>query len=196
MELDAVLNGTNLVVLAITGLITLAYSAAAYVLQGIGLFTVAKRRGIEKPWLAWIPVADVWTLGCISDQYRYVNQGVDPKLRKKLLWLSIVFEALMIPYNALDTYETAVGEFAVGEMFAVVFILIAIPTAVFGIMAVVHQFKAIFDYFRSCTPNRATLYLLLSIFVPLASPILVFLVRNKDLGMPSKADEPPSAPTE
>ena len=190
MELDAIFNGTNLAVLAITGFVTLACSAAAYVLQGIGLFTVAKRRGIERPWLAWIPVAEMWTLGCISDRYRYVTQGIDPKLRTKLLWTMIAYQVLRIPLEALDIYEAAVGKFAVGGLLTVVVLLTSIPATVFGITAIVHQFKALYDYFRSCTPDRATLYLLLSIFVPFAQVILVFMARNKDLGMPPKTEIP------
>ena len=45
-------------------------SIAAYVLQALGLYTIAKRRGISNPWLAWVPVAWVWVLGSISDQFR------------------------------------------------------------------------------------------------------------------------------
>ena len=49
---------------------TSGLAIVSYVLLAWGLFTIAKRRGINKPWLAWIPVVNVWMLGCISDQYR------------------------------------------------------------------------------------------------------------------------------
>ena len=43
---------------------------AVYVFTSLALYTIAKRRGINHPWLSWIPVANVWILGSIADQYR------------------------------------------------------------------------------------------------------------------------------
>ena len=36
----------------------------------VAFYTVAVRRGLKNAWLAWIPVADAWLVGSISDQYR------------------------------------------------------------------------------------------------------------------------------
>lgn len=69
-------------------------TVAAYVLTALALYTIAKRRGIKRPWLAWIPVADMWLLGCISDQYRYVTKGQVTNRRKTLLTLNIVWMVL------------------------------------------------------------------------------------------------------
>lgn len=68
----------------------------AYVLMAVGLYTIAKRRGIRNSWLAWIPVANYWLLGCISDQYQYVAKGQNKSRRKLLLTLSIIVEVLCI----------------------------------------------------------------------------------------------------
>ena len=58
-----------------------------YIFQGLTLSTVARRRGINNPWLAWVPVGNVWMLGCISDQYRYVAKGQVKNRRKTMLVL-------------------------------------------------------------------------------------------------------------
>ena len=34
-------------------------SVACYVLEALSLYTIAQRRGIRKPWLAWIPVVNM-----------------------------------------------------------------------------------------------------------------------------------------
>lgn len=65
-------------------------SIAAYILLALGMYSIAKRRGIKNPWLAWIPVANMWLLGCISDQYRYVAKGQEKSKRKMMLVLSIL----------------------------------------------------------------------------------------------------------
>lgn len=71
-------------------------SIASYVLLALGLYTMAKRRGIRNPWLAWIPVANLWLLGCISDQYLYLTQGQNKAKRKLMLILAIVSAVLVI----------------------------------------------------------------------------------------------------
>lgn len=65
--------------------ISTAVSLAGYVLTALGMYTMAKRRGINKPWLAWVPFGNLWLLGCISDQYRHVAKGQVTRRRRSLL---------------------------------------------------------------------------------------------------------------
>ena len=58
-----------------SGVPTTLIGIATYVLSALGLYTIAKRRGLNHPWLAWIPVASAWIVGSLSDQYRYVVNG-------------------------------------------------------------------------------------------------------------------------
>ena len=67
-----------------------------YVLQALALYTIAKRRGIKKPWMAWIPLVNVWILGSISDQYQYVVKRQVKNKRKVLLGLNIAMAALIV----------------------------------------------------------------------------------------------------
>ena len=74
--------------------IIMAVSVAVYVFQSLGMYTIAKRRGIRNPWLSWIPVGNMWILGSISDQYQYVVKGRVRKRRKLLLGLMIAIIGL------------------------------------------------------------------------------------------------------
>ena len=49
--------------------ICLAIGVACYVLQALSLYSLAKRREINKPWLAWIPLANAW----ISVSYTHLT---------------------------------------------------------------------------------------------------------------------------
>lgn len=69
---------------------------AIYVLTALGLQTIAKRRGINNPWLAWIPIADMWVLGCISDQYRHIVKNQTKTKRKLLPALQAVVLVLLV----------------------------------------------------------------------------------------------------
>lgn len=69
-------------------------SVAVYVLQAIGLYTIAKRRGIRHAWLAWVPVGFVWILGSISDDFKARLTGKLRNKRKVLLVLTVVLWVL------------------------------------------------------------------------------------------------------
>ena len=70
-------------------LLALAFSVISYVLGAVGMYRIAKRRGIHHAWLSWIPVGSSWLLGSISDHYQYVVKQKVTKRRKILLILSI-----------------------------------------------------------------------------------------------------------
>ncbi len=77
--------------------ICLAIGVACYVLQALSLYSLAKRREINKPWLAWIPLANAWILGSLSDQYQYVVKKGQSR-RKVMLGLSIASCVAMVGY--------------------------------------------------------------------------------------------------
>ena len=74
--------------------LTNGLSLLVYILQALALYTIAKRRGINKPWLAWIPFGSSWILGSLSDQYQYVTKRAVKNKRKALLGLEIAVSAL------------------------------------------------------------------------------------------------------
>ena len=75
--------------------VCLAFYVPAYVLKGLGLYSIADRRGIERPWLAWVPGLNLYLLGCISDQDQAMVRGKNKNKRTALLllvfaWLILV----------------------------------------------------------------------------------------------------------
>ena len=97
-----------LVAFFVFALIYLAYSVVTYVLQSKGLHAIAQRRGIHNPWLAWVPVANFWVFGSVSDQYRLQKYGYDPELRRTLLILGIVAQAGAILINSVNLYNNTI----------------------------------------------------------------------------------------
>lgn len=63
----------------------------SYVLGALGFYSIASRRGIEHAWLAWVPIGNLWLLGCISDQYQSVSKGKVKNKRKVMLGLGITY---------------------------------------------------------------------------------------------------------
>ena len=79
----------------LSGIPTGLFSIAAYVLTSLAIYTVARRRGLNNPWLAWIPIINWWLLGSLSDQYQYVVKGKNTSRRKWLLVLNILKNLLV-----------------------------------------------------------------------------------------------------
>ena len=195
------LAGAALVIYLISMFFSLAISVAAYVMQSVGLYSIADRRGIKKPWLAWVPVGNMWIMGCISDQYRYVAKGQVKNKRKSLLILNIlmwvlmvaffaVFAVIMVKALSMDPNGFVSDEQAFGlvggllGMLAVYLVMMGIAIAV-----TVIQYMALYDLYVSCEPGNGVLYLLLSIFVSWLMPILLLIIRKKDGGMPPRKQE-------
>ena len=73
-----------LAVVAVVLLICSMVGIASYVMTSLSVYTIAKRREINNPWLAWIPVANYWIVGSIADDYDEKN-GIKRKWRLHLL---------------------------------------------------------------------------------------------------------------
>lgn len=185
--------------LAFSSGITNLIPLATYVLVALSLYTIAKRRDIANPWLAWIPVAQLWILGSISDGYQRAANGKETKRRKWLIGLSILqavmvivlIVALVIAFVSLlaagyDNYEDPALIFgAIGGLGGLV--LVCLLIAGFSIALTVLQYMSLYDLYRSCDPSNAVLFLVLNILFSITQPILLMVVRNKDDGMPRVA---------
>jgi hypothetical protein len=182
-------------------------SVAAYVFSALAIYTIAQRRGIKNPWLAWIPMVNVWILGSISDQYRYVAKGEVKNKRKILLGVNILNFILTwaaVIKMIVTVVGVIVGEtYLTDEMEAIRQILVSVaffaPVAILGIVGFVVEIMALYDLYSSCEPANNVLYLVLSL-VPgintVARPLFLFLCREKDGGMPPRRETVVEEPVE
>lgn len=160
-----------------------ALSMVSYVLQSLGLYTIAERRGIRHSWLAWVPLGNLWMLGSISDQYQYLAKGKIKNRRKVMLGLSI---GLVVVY--LIWFVGLMMSAFAGEEYVTVLLMVLGIIALFtvAIILTVLQYMAYFDLYSSCQPSNAVLYLVLSIVFSVTMPFFVFFCRKKDYGMPPR----------
>lgn len=172
--------------------ILIGFAVVSYVLTGKSLSAIARRRGIEKPWLAWVPVGCDWLLGCISDQYRYVVHNQERDARSKLLRLSIAMVAMAVGVLLLAGVAIIMGvmEAAAEGVLVLTMLMLLLTFAMLGVAVVytIAYYKAYFDLFRSCDPKKSVVFLLVGIFVGYPLPFFVFACRNKDLGMPPRIE--------
>lgn len=176
----------------------LAYLVVYYILNGIGLYAIAKRRGIGAPGLAWVPVGYLWTVGAIGDHYDRVTTGKDHKFR---IWTVCVYGGGVLLYifafvgmviMGLSIGLTYPENLPPSEMFPIfrqmlVLCLILLLAFVAMIASAVLYYISLYRLYKAASPSRAVLFLVLSIIFTLTIPFFIFFLRNRDDGLTHKA---------
>ena len=200
--------GMGLLTGLISGTPSFLLSIAMYVFSALALYAIAKRRGIHHPWLAWVPVANVWLMGSLSDQYRYVVKGEIRSKRKTLLTLSIINFVLATVVVVLGVVML-VGIFsfnsaglsqntALMQLLSPAIALLCVSLLLMGtgIAAAIIRWIALYDVYMSLDPANSVLFLVLSILFQFTEPFFLFFNRQKDLGMPPRREVPIAEPVE
>ena len=189
-------------ILLVVWFLAMGFSLVLYVLNAVGMYRIAKRRGIHHAWLAWVPIGCNWLLGSISDHYQYVVKQKVTSRRKILLILSLVTVAVsFLMTGGVVAIAMASGSAADNLAFSLSIALVVIAyLAMMGLAVAITVFCyiAYYDLFRSCRPNNAVLFLVLSVIFNVALAFFVFFSGNSDEGMPAKRQKDPSPriPTE
>ena len=152
--------------LAIAGALSFVFFVIAvvfYVLKSIGLSALAVKRGIENPWLAWIPIADLYIMGLLVGEMDLFGYHLD----NLGLWVPVIFVGGMIL-----------------SMIPFLGVLFSIAVLVFSIMF-------IYKLYEIYAPTQAVLYTILSILLGLFC-VFIFIIRNNDpVSLPGA--QPPAA---
>ena len=173
----------------LTALPSMLLGIASWVLSAVAIYVIARRRGLTKPWLAWVPVVNVWLLGSLSDQYQYVVKRKNTSRRKWLLALNLVKPVLGALVTGFGIAAFAPGAYyGVDWQAAMVAVGFALPMAVAAVAAAVIRYIALYDLYRSLDPANAVLFLVLSILFNITEPFFLFFNRDKDAGMPPRRE--------
>ena len=183
-------------VILILILLAIAFAVVSYVLGAVGMYRIAKRRGIHHAWLAWVPVGSSWLLGSISDHYQYVAKRKNTKRRRVLLILQLIMAAVSMVYTTSTVMMILSADSTVATGLAALIILFYLLLMGVAIAAAVFCYIAYYDLFRSCKPGNAVLFLVLSVVFNVTLPFFVFACSNADQGMPARRAPTPPAQEE
>ncbi|MBR5490815.1 MAG: hypothetical protein IKV79_06035 [Oscillospiraceae bacterium] len=176
------------IILSILGIVLL-FTLASYIFESIAFCTIAKRRQLKNPWLAWIPLARSWTMGAIVDEQDRRVIGKDRHFRiVNLADIVIYFLAIISTVSNLATFTDVMDSVYDGSnemIFASV--LGAFATFYSGIMSInmvalllsALRIIVIYKLFESVTDRLPILFTLLSLFIPLFFTISIFCLRKK-----------------
>ncbi len=173
-----------------------------YILNAISYHTIAKNRGYDKPWLAWIPIANDYLKGAVADDINR-RRGKASSFRVWLLVLSIVVNlssiiivALGVAFGFGTAFSSRFGSWLPDffghrgfyksfsfsgpfSMFITLSPLISFLINAVAIAFAVVMFIVLYKTFEDYTPQNAVAFLLLSIFISVTCPFLLFSIRNK-----------------
>lgn len=192
----------SLIPVLVSGIPGTLLNIASYVLSSMALYTLATRRGINKAWLSWVPVLNVWIIGSLSDQYRYVVKGQYKSKRKVLLIMYLA--VLVLGIGAAVTGIAMLVDILGGAVYGVLeremaklimgpalrVLLFVLPIICLTVAMAVVRFMAMYDIYTSMDPENSVMFLVLSILFHITEPFFLFFSRNKDAGMPPRKQEP------
>ena len=141
-------------VMFIFALIAIVIGIVLYVIFSISLYKIATNAGLENPWLAWVPIGDLYLIG---------------KLIKTLKISTYVIPSIEIVLPVAPFVEGFIGRFPI------------IGSFIGGLLALANFILNLFvlnKVYRMYKPDSAVLFTVLSIF---GLPIPFIFLAIKDL---------------
>ena len=186
----ATLYNSFAVVFAAVFFFAAAIGTVLYVFEAIGLYRLAKKRGIPLYGLAWVPIFNTYILGKIADDVNFCRRNKRTKYSGILLGLTIAVTVLSLVVgivsaclflNGGDFYFTQ--DVLPGDVMLLVFLLFACGSlvSVLSIVLEVFLFIALYRIYYGYDQMKATLYEVLSILFSFMTPIFLFILRNRPL---------------
>ena len=180
---EEILATVMAILMGVVGVVLLL-SLIFWIICALSLQAIARRRGIRKAWLAWVPIGTDWILGSISDQYQHLIQGKITARRKLLLGLTFG-SFVMGVVNSLSGVLTDMMAHTEQELmlWGILTLLFSVLALGVNIAALVFYHMSNYDLYRSCNPKNAVTFLVLGIIFPITQPFFYLSCRKKDLGM-------------
>lgn len=150
-------------------------NAIPCVLTALALWRTAYWRGIRRPWLALIPVADLWVLGSLSDRYHKQVRGKAMQTHRTLPLLGIAALASVLMVSAVS-WLLSIVNLGSGLTMTLEIIALYAAVALWGIF-LVKRTIALCELYRGFASRRDGLYIALSILCPPLIPLFIFKCR-------------------
>lgn len=189
-----------------------AYGAYAYVGVGLGGMRMARKVGMNNPWMFWVPMANVYALGNLADTQAALCEGKSTTYRKKMLaWTivnicSAIFMVIsMVPfmvaatangmldeYGNLTTLDSAGEEALIGP--ALFFLFGLLVFFVLYIIYLVVYYKSLYRIFKLYAPDGAAGLLVLAVLVSIAIPAVFLALSKREPALPIPAESDGDTP--
>ena len=163
--------------------------AAVTVLAELGIDKMAKNKGLDRLWRAYIPFYNLVVLGEIVGGASVLRKRIKPigvvcAVLQALFVFDLVFTEITYVYNDVfefyvlkqqalgDSVMTYLAPHGVGVAYQIFSTLLSLATLVFS-------FALYLEVFRSYCPSGAMAICILTVFFSPVAPIALFVVRNR-----------------
>ncbi len=196
---------TNFLLGVCISLISSVLGLVVYIGTSYGIHTMSATCGMSDPWLAWIPYARIYQFGALADRCSEKQSGRKSRFRHWLVGLEIATTVLaaaaMVWVFVSFAFDIILWDNqppeSLGEVLTWMFnnlssalIVFAFALAASIVYTVCHA-VALFRIYRAFAPDRAVLYIVLSVlFFPLVALFLFLIAHNRPAFPP--ADSPDS----
>lgn len=170
------------IVMLLIGLVSLA----SYILRGIGLYTIAKRRGMNHPWFAFVPFMRTYLQGTLGGDIKFKNKT----MRDTGIWLvvipfmyGVVFSVLygVMWLCGIVTVLSMTIHVGVGRTVFLAFLVLILIVISVGYKILYKTFRVLVNHqiYQSMTSeNMAIAHAVIGALVPLYESICLFAMRN------------------
>lgn len=132
-------------------LIILVVAVVFYVFMAFGLFKMAQNLGIENPWMAFIPVANLYIMGKLAGTVSFQNYQI-PSIE------------LVLPIGSVVASSMARVSL-IGPIISLAFLVL--------------YFMTLYNIYKKYRGDNATVMIVLSIFLPFMPAIYLFGMRDE-----------------
>ena len=177
------------------GIIGVAVWAALFALCGVGIYTMAKRRSIDKPWRAFVPFVRLYLLGKIAGDCRFFGK----KIKNIGLWVMIaqivttlvyivgaVSEIYLYVTHGAPTGYTA-DQFptwgALAGLSQTAYVAYSLSNSLITVFGLIYEILLYLLFTGLCQKYAPRNYMMLSLlvlFLPISQFIIVFVLRNRE----------------
>ena len=180
-----------------TPVLTIALAAgiwlAFFILQGVGVYTMAKRRGMKRKGLAFVPFANIWYIGKLAGECNVFGQ----KMKRAGLYamlaqivttvvcaLAVAAEIFLflsegVPlFDDLGFYWMDLSGFTdtVYKFYNISDYILSIFQLIYEILMLI----LLFGLYKKYYPKNYLVLGMLSLFIPLSRFVIVFVLRNRN----------------
>ena len=167
-----------IIVMLLIGIISLT----SYILRGIGLYTIAKHRGYEYAWLAFIPFFRIYLQGKLSGDITFKNKT----MRDTGIWLAVIPLMYSVVVSVIYGVMCLCGMLAIFSMtmHVILIMLLILALAIgLGYEVLYKTLRVMVNYQIYCnmtSGNMAVAHAVLGALLPLYESICFFVMRNRE----------------
>ena len=165
-----------------------------FILQGFGLSAMAKKRGLKKRWLAFIPFANIWYIGKIAGECNVFGQrmkrgGLYTMLAQifttVLCGLTIAVQVYLLVVEGAPEYDQFGFPFWINltGFSAVAYKFYGISQYILPIFQLVYEvfmLILLIALYKRYAHRNYFILSMLALFVPVSRFIVIFVLRNRN----------------